>query len=223
MLLNPFRFPSSGGGGGDPYWDSVVLLLNLDSNILDASTRGKVFTAAGDASVSSGALQLDGSGDWITTVDGMEDFRFGIGDFAVELFLLTSTVKEMVVLDWFRGGMGYWAFEVLTNGAAYWYSPSPQSSGVNVRTGTWRHVAFARQAGVFYFAVDGVIAASGAHSVNYNSTSVTAFSVGAQVDQRNPAYDYSGSVRGVRVTKGSARGYNVNFTPPSFPLPTGPA
>lgn len=222
MLLNPYRFAQSGGGGIDPYWGNVVLLLNLDEDTMDASARGKQFEAVGNAMVAGGALQLDGSGDWISTTDGMEDFRFGTGDFAVELFLMTSTSREMVAIDFYRGDDGgFWALEVLVSGIPYWYSQSSESANINVRDGTFHHVAFSRQSGTCYFFVDGVLSRTAAHTIDYNNTTVTKFSVGAQVDQRNPSYDFAGAIKGVRVTKGSARGYTSNFAVPSFPLPVG--
>lgn len=207
--------------GGDPYWANVVLLANLNVDFSDASTKGKAFVPSGNAAIVDGALRLDGTGDWLSTTDGMEDFRFGTGDFAVELFAKTSIAKEMALLDYFRAGSGYWQMEITSTGSPYWYSPQSEGLSINVRNNEWHHLAFAVAAGRCYFFVDGVLARSAAHTANYNSTAVTKMSIGAQVDQRNTSYDYGGEIRGVRITKGSARGYTANFTPPSFPLPVG--
>lgn len=207
---------------GDPYWANVVLLANLNVDFSDASTKGKVLVPSGNAAIVDGALRLDGSADWLSTVDGMEDFRFGTGDFSVELFAKTSISREVVLLDYFRAGGGYWQMEITSKGTPYWYSPQQsEDSAINVRDNKWHHIAFAVKSGRSYFFIDGVLVKNAVHTSNYNSTSLTKMSIGAQVDQRNSSYDFGGEIKGVRITKGSARGYTANFMPPPFPLPVG--
>lgn len=220
FLLNPFRF-DSGGGGVDPYWGQVVLLANLNTAIVDA--KGKTLTAYGNAAISAGALALDGVGDYVSTNDGMADFRFGTGDFCVEAFVRTTNSKEQIVCDWFSSGGGAaWQLEVVSGGI-YWYSTGGGSygaPGLSIADGAWHHIAAWRTAGMIYLGMDGTLRASAANTANYNNTTITAASIGAQVYQRNASYDFDGQIRGVRVTKGSARGYGATYTVPDFPLPT---
>lgn len=84
MILNPYRFAAGGGGGGsDPYWASVLSVLNFETDFTDE--KGLVWTPTGNMSVSGGEAISDGAGDYLSTSSGA--LVLGSGDYTVELFI----------------------------------------------------------------------------------------------------------------------------------------
>lgn len=211
-----------GGGGGDPYITSRVSILNLDSDLTDA--KGKVWTANGGAVVSSGWLNLDGSGDYLTTPQST-DFDFGSGDFCIEAFINIapgSSGNRCIAAKWSASSLS-WRFLVETGGRLALYMRLGGTTrfhlGPILPTGTNVHVAIYRIGTTMYGTLNGSHSASDS---SFGTLSITATvqptSIGSYSDASN---FFNGKIRGVRITKGSSGGYGAsNFTPPSFPLPT---
>src|SRR5690606_25335751 len=96
----PARFGSS-PPAGDPYWSSVVALLDFNgvngsTTFIDQSPAPKTVTRSGSAQIStaqfkfgSGSLLLDGA-DSDINFGNVSDFGFGTGDFTWECFVWRS-------------------------------------------------------------------------------------------------------------------------------------
>lgn len=219
---------TSGVGDGDPHYDKVVLLLPMDgadgsTAFTDSSAVAKPVTANGNAKISTAqskwggaSLLLDGSEDYLS-VPAHTDFVFGTGDFAIEMWIDTTTTSEKVLVDQYvSGGVTSWQLAV-KDGKLSWYSGGYSLTGAtSINNGAWRHVAATRSAGTLRFFVDGVLDGTVALSANYASQAV--LGIGAQATSRNPSYDFPGRIDDLRITKGVAR-YTANFTPPAAALP----
>lgn len=208
-------------GAGDPYIASRVSILNLNADLADA--KGKVWTANGDAAVSGGWLNLDGTGDYLATAQST-DFDFGSGEFCVEAFInLTAVPGDVVIASkWSAVGGLSWYFGIDSSRRLVLYVRVGSNSYFPVRAGalslsTDYHVAAYRVGNNWYVAVNGVPSSIMSQAGTMNVTSQPTC-IGAQSDGSNPL---NGKIRGFRATKGSTGGYgSTSFTPPSFPLPT---
>lgn len=219
----------------DSLWSSVTALLqmvgeNNSTNIMDVKQH--TFTAYGDAKLtttdypfgaSGSCLTIDGTGDYVST-PGSTDFTLGSGDFIIEVIFKT-TDNNCCLLDFFTSGNPGWQVNITAAGKLNLYtSASIKTGAVTVNDGSWRYAAITRASGSIHFytcVLGGSLAEDGTGTANSTNLSyVTSyFSVGAQVAIRNTAYDFSGNIGPVRITKGSAR---PGFTLPSalFPCPT---
>lgn len=105
FLLNPFRF--GGGGGGDPYFANVPLLLHMNgangsTTFTDSSGTPKTVTAYNGAAISTawskfgGASGLfDGTNDYIDTPDNA-GFTLGTSDFTIEGWVRFNAVTAAI-------------------------------------------------------------------------------------------------------------------------------
>jgi hypothetical protein len=219
--------------GGDPYWSSVVSLLEFegpDGTTAIVDHKGKTWTASGNAQISTGravggasSLLLDGSGDFISTPYSA-DFDLGTGDFTIEWYQYVTTLKPISPID-FRGGVSNSARPLLYNT----FTPARTDlfyfvSNINrisapvgtLAVGAWQHVAMSRVAGTTRLFVDGA-----QRGGNYTDT--TNYTNGGVLIGRNSATtdrDFAGNFDGWRVTKGVGR-YAADFTPPALPYPHG--
>lgn len=225
----------------DPYRSSVVFDLrgtgaNGSTTFNDISNSHHPLTNSGNVKVNtavavigSGSIEFDGTSDWIQTTSGLSDFAFGTGDFTVEFWFRGLDAKPMVLLDFYNtGNTGCW--QVYLDAPAFYGSDtiswwSSNTLGVkildgtfNLRDGVWHHIAITRASGVTRFFIDGSLKNSVSDTRNY-SGGVSTFAVGAQVTNRNAAYDAKAFLDLIRITKGVAR-YTSNFTPATTPYPT---
>ncbi len=94
MLLNPYRFASSGGGGGsgDPYWANVALLVPADeAPATDVSASPKTLVPDGGVTLAegkfgAGGMSFNGAGAQYA-VAHTSDLAFGTGDWCGECWL----------------------------------------------------------------------------------------------------------------------------------------
>lgn len=210
----------------DADFSKVALLLHMDgvdgiTTFEDSSPTAKAITASGNAKVSSAqskwggaSLVLGGSGDYLSAPAHV-DFVFGTGDFTVELWINTTSPAEKILVDQYYNGES-WQFAV-KSGTLSWYSGGYVLGGnTAVNNGAWHHVAATRSAGTLRFFVDGVL--DGTATLNTNYPNHVVLGIGAQVNSRNPTYDFPGYIDELRITKGVAR-YTTNFTPPTEAFP----
>lgn len=237
MLLNPYRFGSSGGGGGDPFFANVSLLMHFDgtngsTTFTDNSSTPKTSSAVGDAKLSTAWAKFgtasaifDGSGDYIRITSGAADLTFGTGDFTIEM-----TIRPIVV----PAGASAYLYDS-RNGAG---SNCPQLridsgskvnflvSGSSLVTGTTTIVAgseyviaVTRSGTSLRMFVNGTqeggtITNSTNFTVEDNAVPLT-----LGVVTFNPsAAPYNGYMDELRITKGVAR-YTANYTPASSAFP----
>jgi len=234
FLLNPYRF---GGGGGDPYYSNVSLLLHADgtngsTTFTDNSPSPKTVTAYGNAQIRTaqsnwggGSALFDGAGDY-ATISSSTDLEFGSGNATIELFFrpnaLPSVAGGLVARD---NSSGYSNFSVnyRSSGAiqAYMSFNSPTdiplilTSSITLSVGTWYHIAFVKSGLAYVLYIDGVSRASGTAASHPPIGLSTQTIIGAFTSS---TYFLNGYIDDLRITKGVAR-YTANFTPPAAAFP----
>lgn len=215
---------------GDDYSPAVVLLVPFDSTDtsgapVDFSSPPKTFAKFGGAVVDTsdsrfgaGSLLLATPGSYITTTSGA--FAIGTQDFTVEGWIKTAQTGERVIFDSFASGSGTSSWQLLMrDGTIVWYGNGYLASATSVvNDGAWHHVAATREAGTLRMFVDGNLEATTAYGSALSAQ--LPFTIGAQINSRNSAYDLVGHVDDVRFTIGVAR-YVASFPPPAQanPLP----
>jgi hypothetical protein len=224
FVLDPYRFSAGGGGGGDPHFANVELLLrgigsNGSTTFTDESSNGYTVTPSGDAQIStaqglgeSSSMLFDGSGDYVTaTVTG------GLGghaDWTVEWFVRFISTGNYLFNSRTGGGAGdgmdiAWNAGCSTAGNAFL---SGIGSG-NFSTGVDYHVAVTREGTTYRNYLDGAKIGENV-STDFNFTG-TDFKIGGS-PHGNVGY-LNGYMK-CRVTVGIARYGTANFMPPtSFP------
>jgi hypothetical protein len=240
MVILPHRrkafrtAPESGGGGGDPYWNQVALLLHCDgtdgsTTFIDSSNSAHTVTAAGGAEVDtanprfgSGSVLLNGTTAWLTIPDS-EDWHFGTGDFTIEMSVyfsnltgnreffaqrIGSTVPPVL---FYRIGSGinvYLSF----NNISFAANPTI-ASGAVLTAATWYEIALVRSGSDFKLYIDG----SQVGSTYTSASGFTDSSIDLRIGGRT-ASAIAGAIDEVRITKGVAR-YTSSFTPPTQAFP----
>ena len=230
-----------GASGVDPYFASVVALLNMAgadaSTTFTDSTGLRVWTPAGNAQIDTSngynAAQFDGTGDYITTPYVTSAFDWWTGDFCIEAWVLASSWTTWGYTDGSaRPAMigcadpatttAYWAFGPTAAGVLqfnYFNGATFAHTGGSVPTGTLTHIAFTHSAAtnLQYLSVAGTtvtnsVAVSG--TPQSSATSPVKLTLG-MINNRS----INGFVKALRITK-ATRGYTSNFTPPAAPFPT---
>jgi len=244
MVILPHRrkafrtAPASEGGGGDPYWDQVVLLLHADgtngsTTFVDSSNSAKTVTAVGNAKITTtdpkfgtGSLLLDG-GDDLLNVGSSSDWAFGTGDFTVETFVRFSTVPSTLnslISNYSSSAASGWSLQWRNDGGTvglYFYNFNTSlgnSASWTPAANTWYHVAVTRSSTTLRFWIDGV--QSGSNITNStNITGTNPLGIGALIfTPGSYLQDVFGRLDEIRITKGVAR-YTSNFTPPTQAFP----
>lgn len=213
FLLNPFRFDSGGsGGGGDPHFANVVLLLHGQgadgsTTITDSSSYGKTVTANGTAAIDTGQF-LFGSSSLYSGAAGYFTASLGTdgsmaGDFTIEFFM--------------RGG-GDVLF--MSAGGSYLYNNNYQDYGGSVLAlstvgfGTaWGHMAISRTGSTLTGWRGGVLTGTRTYAGTINLQTLDF----GRYRPNNNLY-YTGHYAEIRVTKGVGR-YTAAFTPPTAAFP----
>ncbi|MGQ0708688.1 MAG: LamG domain-containing protein [Rhodoferax sp.] len=238
MTYQQTPYPGAGGTltiplGTDPYADSVALLLHGDgangsTSIVDASPSPKTVTAVGNAQISTAkskfggsSIGFDGAGDYLRAPPS-DAFRFGTGDFTLEMWVYLNAVGEYSFYDGCDlGGNGArsnaFTLQTDTGGHLRIFSQGGFSAATTnaVVAGAWTHIAMVRYGGNATFYVGGI--AGGAFPYAADIT-VGGCVIGAYADASMGAW-LNGYLDEVRITKGVAR-YTGDFTPPAAPFAT---
>ena len=223
FLLNPFRFsPSGGGGGSDPLWSSVALLLPLDAGFTDASSSPKTVTNSLGTIVSSpskfgsGALSLPGSGSRITT----SSYALGAGSFCIEFWLYLSSLPNAQKGLFGNSSSSPYVFAGIngSNQIFVSFNGAPTIGGdaeFGVTAGVWNHIAIVRNMSACALYINGSVSlgGTGTNSSNYNQTTHHFGSYSTSSGDSLACV-----MDDIRVTIGSPR-YTGNFTPPTAPFP----
>jgi len=210
----------------DPDFASVSLLLHMDGSngsttFTDSSSNAFTVTPFGNAQISTtdpkfgtGALTLDGSGDYLTLAVNSA-FQFGTGDFTVECWVFPNNASANAGL--FQIGTNNTAGSLSVNTFnGQWRVTDVGTGGADmtsVTAGAWQHLAVTRSGTSVRMFINGVQAGSTlTWSTNFSQNQLnigfyfsTSFAINARIDE-------------FRVTKGVAR-YTANFTPPTAPFP----
>ena len=221
LTLTSFA-PTVVGNVTDPEFANVSLLLSMEgannsTTFTDLSNNAFTVSVFGDAKVvttdgdfSSGALDLDGSGDYLTT-PADPAFAFGTGDFTIECYLKADIVSSNDGV--FSFGTNQLMLAIFSSD---WYLGTEGSGGTNMGSATAstrQHVAVTRSGTTLRLFVDGVEKGSTSNSANLTNDFMN---IGFYFSSD---YPFDGRISWLRVTKGVAR-YTANFTPPTAPFPT---
>ena len=222
----------NGNPFGDPYWNSVTLMLdgNSDTTPLfnaDASINNfSVNIAPGSDVKPTNFTPYLGNGYYSTTFDGISDgiqvadtvdTQLGTGNFTIEAWICVgfdATNARQIFSKW-SGSPGY-QLAVYGNNMLGWQIfnqdstvPSPAKY---IPPDTWTHVAWTRIGTTAQLYVNGRLAA--------NTTGVTlaANGSGARIACQNPSNEkFNGKISNLRIVKGTAL-YTADFVPSTTPL-----
>jgi len=199
-----------------------------NASILDATGRNVIETV-GNAQVDTttvkygtGAIELDGTGDYLIPNGSPDLFAFGTGDFTIEMWVRTTNLtNNNIVYDGrpFNINGNYITWYIGSNGSLNLFVNSAiriSGSASAISTNTWYHIAVSRSGTSTKMFIDGTqVGSTYTDSNNYlNTTSRPAIGIsGGYLD--NPLNGYMDDLR---ITKGIAR-YTTNFTPPTKALP----
>lgn len=237
FLINPYRFATA-GGGEDPYFSSVKLLLHFEGSnggttFTDSSSVGNTVTAVGNAQTSTAqykwgasAYLSDGSGDYLSLPDSSNwDLGLSAQPFTFECWIRYSTFGGLLfgrgggTSGWNSTSGHQYLFGLGFVGQFYvqWWNGSAFSS-VNVAspfaTGTWYHVAVCYDGTTLRVFNNGVsIISTSATFAKPSSSTITR--VG---DAASGATSLNAYMDDLRITQGVAR-YTADFTPPTAAFP----
>ena len=157
------------------------------------------------------SILLDGTEDNVK-VPTDEDFGFGTANFCVEAFIRPGSVTGIQrIFDLRDASATDTAPTVYLNGTALHFAVgnTSQINGGTLATGTWYHVAVARNAGTTKLFLDGTEIGTYTDANDYGST--TPVVIGSDY-QASPTEAFNGHVDEVRISKGAAR-FTAGFTP----------
>lgn len=221
MLLNPYRFAPSGGGGGsgDPYWANVAMLVK---DGIDVVTPSRTISAVISESVgvfdTDGAIDLvlsNGSIDWYTN-----QISIGSQDFTLEMWInptvLSSTPWQVLIST--KGVSQSFEIQVDDSYARWVVNGSVMAlTGLHgmVPNGSWYYVAAVRSAGTLTLRChDGY--GSGSDSTVYSAGGLARPTLGISAMGGG---NFDGYMDEIRLTLGVARDVSAI---PTAPFPTGP-
>lgn len=212
------------------------LLLHFDgedgaTTITDSSANPKTFTAAGNAQIDTdskvfgtGALLLDGTGDWVTTPDS-GDFELGSSDFMIEArFNCTAALgaaRAIIAKATNSFAAGWIIRRESASGLIAVYMRDSSAAGSPFLTGTtvfsnsenlgWHHVRVTRNGNEFKLIVDGQVEDTATESFTI-ADNAAALSIGTY-GTAGGSDPWLGSIDEVRIIVG--KGLDEEFTPPT--------
>jgi len=160
----------------------------------------------------SGSLLFDGTQDNLM-VPASDDFGYGTSNFCMEAFIRPASVSgTQHIFDLRNASATDTAGKLYLNGTALHYGVGNASTltGGTLATGTWYHVAVARNGGTTKLFLNGTELATGADTNDYGTEKPVA--IGSNYDTTAPAEAFNGHIDEVRFSKGSAR-FTGAFTP----------
>jgi hypothetical protein len=171
-------------------------------------------TTGYSASVASGAVTFNGSGDYLSLASNAA-FNFGTGDFTIEAWVYPKSFAN----DWFiasSSGAGGMFFGFRPSVQGFGWGQTGIAWNYEVTSGTinaWQHVALSRSGTSMRLFVNGVqVGTTQTNSTSYD-LSTTSLTIGSQ----GVNYFLSGNLSNLRIVKGTAV-YTANFTPSTTPL-----
>lgn len=235
MLKNKL-LSAMGGGVTDPYFDSVILLLNFDGtegsqSFYDSSNYSHQIFPEGNARIitgqvknGTGSLFLDGNVDSLRLSNS--NFNFGTASFTVEFWFYYfpgQNGANKPFLD--SGGTGlYLGFGASDSNLIFYSNTASLTDNVGAAHGmianAWNHLAFVRNNTTVRIYVNGVekynkFDITGSMSPQSGSSAYIGTNSG-KLGQGT--HDVRGYLDDFRITKGVAR-YTANFTPPEQAFP----
>jgi hypothetical protein len=203
----------------DPYFANVSYLHNFDVNTTTDVT-GKTATLVGNASISSGRLNLDGNGDSLYLDASDAGFAFGTGDYTIEFFATKSANGSLgydTVIDWTNSGNGSGGFFVelsSTRGFVSWgdNSATPITYTTNPNDGVQHYWAVKRTGTTKTLWKDGTQVATQSNDKDV----VQGYQPRIGGIRSANQYNFNGQIHAIRITTGVARDVSVV---PTLPFP----
>lgn len=201
-------------------FNSSLFAINSDfeSNLIDKT--GKIWTAHGDAKVSTGALMLDGSGDYLTT-PASNDYHFNNSeDVTIRFKVKINSFKSSNIATVFStykavAGNPNYGVRVLNNMIAIvmWTAQSPIWA-YSIPLGTEKEISIERKNMIWRLYVDGVqIGSTFTQTSNYTKDIATAYIGSGIYEGYNSERDLNGTIRKFQIIKGLAVGGGQSTTP----------
>lgn len=218
---------------------TVVLLMNLDGNLNDASATAGSFAADGTSFTATGAKfsqSLDvggnagsqGGGNVVYSVTPKNEWDVNVGDFTIEGWMLfkDAPTRPKTLIQIQESGATTTAYGIIadgigTEGLRFFYpitfntstfltaGPALDSSAI----GTWFHCAATREGNLYRFFVNGQLGSQVTQTYRRPSGPHQIF-IG---NSMRAFYDaHYGLIDGIRVITGKAL-YTASFTPPTEP------
>lgn len=206
---------------GSNYDTETKLLLHLNTDLTDSSQYTHSLSASGGAAVSasevkfgSGALALDGSGDYISTpIDS--DFQFGSGNYTIDCWIyVNSLASNMSICSWNQDGTNAVYFYITTDGKINYLTAVSNILKVQmfspigtITTGQWYHVAVVRNGNSYNIYVNGISVQSDTNTDAFYAYTGN-LEIGTDINNRY----LNGYIDEFRISKGIAR-WTSSFTP----------
>jgi hypothetical protein len=199
-----------------PFTDdaNTRLLLNMtNAGIYDATTQNVVSTV-GNAQTSitptpkfgvTTAIKFDGTGDWLTAVDGPQ-LQLGTGDFTIEgwVYLSANGIAYGIVSKG-TATTGWSVNVTVLNKLQFSYTATNLTGTTSLSTGIWYYFAVVRSGsatGNLKLYLNGSVEATSGGAVTDNFNQTSTLYVGAD---RIGSSALNGSIQDLRITKGVAR------------------
>jgi len=204
--------------------NTLLLMSATNAGIIDVSLKNNIQTI-GNTKVStsiykygSGSINFDGTGDWITLPNGMQNQMQG-GDFTAEGWVYITTLGSARGLISKGTASTGWAIGVTSGNVLQASYTSTTLSGTTLLVAnTWYHFAMVRSGtatGNIKIYLNGVLEATSATAITTDFNQTESMYVGADRVGGSPMIGYMDDVR---LTKGVAR-YTAAFTPPQVAFP----
>lgn len=204
--------------------NTLLLMSATNAGIIDVSLKNNIQTI-GNTKVSTsiykygtGSIAFDGTGDWITLPNGMQNQMQG-GDFTAEGWVYITTLGSARGLISKGTASTGWAIGVTSGNVLQASYTSTTLSGTTLLVAnTWYHFAMVRSGtatGNIKIYLNGVLEATSATAITTDFNQTESMYVGADRVGGSPMIGYMDDVR---LTKGVAR-YTAAFTPPQVAFP----
>lgn len=175
-------------------------------NDLSDKKGGASLTPVGGAVIRDGAAYFDGQGDWLQRPDTAVT-AFGSGNLTVvcefKCARLGTHSSDQALIDNFINGVGGWQLGINPTGNAYLYLSNPNGSVIvsaaSYSDGNWHKLKWTRSGNLNTLYVDGISVGTYIDQRNFARKDYVA--IGAQVNTRNPNYDFKGWIKNVGYAK----------------------
>jgi hypothetical protein len=199
--------------------------INGSNTFKDSSTQQHIITSyqntihsTANSKFGSSSIYFDGSSDYLDVVYS-NDWNFDSNDFTIDFwFNNNSWTQSPSFLGTHIAGTGGngWLIASDTPDIIKFYTQntSLSTSGQNLSTGTWYHVAITNKNGTYYHFINGNLVKTIANTTSTNSSNSLRIGTIHKINSIN--YTIDGYMDEIRIVKGVAK-WTTNFTPPTLP------
>jgi hypothetical protein len=214
-LLNPYRFAA---GGGDPYWNQVVLLLHNDSSSF-ADSSGTPATVTTNLTTFDSSVKKFGAGSASHRANNnylqiTDDGRFGVTteDWTVEMWVAPDSTSGFIAgrrffdsqfLRLIASGTDDVSMQVSFNN--FVSATIVATSAINMTLGQWYYIGMTRSGSTFSLHIDGALIGSATNATAHNGATRNVL-IGGILGNNNFSRSW---IDDVRVTVGVARDVTV--------------